>query len=295
MSFRTVMIERPCKLSYSGGFMQVRFEDGVKKILLAEINSVLLATTQIYVSARLASELAKAKISLVVCDEKFLPIGQYLPLYGAHNCAKRIQEQLAWGDVPKKQVWQTIVKHKIIQQARLLHDRGKTSEKMLFAFSKDVKSGDSTNREAAAARIYFASLFGENFSRDIENSINASLNYGYSILMSMVAREISLKGYLTQVGIFHRNEYNQFNLACDLMEPFRPFVDRVVFDNDSGNFSRDMRKLLTSIPTMTVQYKDGEYKFSSVVAFYVQDCFNALNKKITAEDIIDFKVAEDGF
>lgn len=275
--------------------MEVRLEDDVQKYHLSEISSIILDTTHVYFSAYLASELAKSKIMTVFCDEKHLPVGQYLPLYGAHNCSKRIQEQLLWGEVSKKQVWQAVIKHKIEQQACLLEDKGLDNGKLLLEFSKSVKSGDSTNREAQAARIYFASLFGHDFRRDIDCPLNASLNFGYSILLSMVAREIAVRGYLTQVGICHRNEYNQFNLACDLMEPFRPFVDRVIFDNFFEDFSRSIRMILLSIPTMTVEYKDGSYKFSSVVSLYVQDCLNALNKKSTSDDIANYKVVEDEF
>ena len=273
--------------------MEVRLEDDVQKYHLSEISSIILESTQVYFSAYLASELAKSKILTIFCDKKHLPVGQYLPLYGAHNCSKRIQEQIAWGEVIKKQVWQAVVKYKIDQQANLLSDRNLENSNVLFGFAKSVKSGDTTNREAQAARVYFSSLFGENFTREIDSPLNAALNYGYSILLAMVSRELSARGYLTQIGICHRNEYNQFNLACDLMEPFRPLVDRVVLDNFEGDFTRDLRLTLLSISTMVVEYKDGDYKVSSVVSLFVQDCLNALNKKIMVDEISSFKVVED--
>ena len=273
--------------------MEVRLEDDVQKYHLSEISSIILESTQVYFSAYLASELAKSKILTIFCDKKHLPVGQYLPLYGAHNCSKRIQEQIAWGEVIKKQVWQAVVKYKIDQQANLLSDRNLENSNVLFGFAKSVKSGDTTNREAQAARVYFSSLFGENFTREIDSPLNAALNYGYSILLAMVSRELSVRGYLTQIGICHRNEYNQFNLACDLMEPFRPLADRVVLDNFEGDFTRDLRLTLLSISTMVVEYKDGDYKVSSVVSLFVQDCLNALNKKIMVDEISSFKVVED--
>ena len=138
-------------------------------------------------------------------------------------------------------------------------------------------------------------LYTSNFSRDIDGPLNASLNYGYSIVLSMVAREVAVRGYLTQVGICHRNEYNQFNLACDLMEPFRPIVDRVVYDNFSGDFSRDLKLTLLSFPTMVMKYKDGNYTVSSIVSLYIQDCFNALNKKALSDEISQFRIVEDEF
>ena len=148
-----------------------------------------------------------------------------------------------------------------------------------------MRSGDTTNREAQAAHLYFAALFGSDFSRELEIPINAALNYGYAVLLSMVNREIVSRGFLTQTGICHRNEYNQFNLACDLMEPFRPAIDRAVVDYMNCEFDGDVRRMLGDIGNTYVDYRDGSYRLSSVVSQYVQQCLNALNKKIAVEDI----------
>ena len=244
---------------------------------------------QVYISAYLLSELAKCKISLVVSDEKCNPIGQYLPLYGAHNASKRIGEQLAWGEPIKKRVWQRVFKDKIYQQARLLEELDYAREaKLLHASVAEVRSGDVTNREAFAARIYFSALFGKGFSREADLQINSALNYGYAVLLSMVNREIVSRGFLTQCGICHRNEYNQFNLACDFMEPFRPVVDRLVIDYVPEVFDTPTRRVLGDVANKAIFYRDGAYKMGSVVSLYVQDCLNALNKKIAVEDISGF-------
>ena len=231
MAFRTVYIESACKMSYKSGYLVVRKEDDTAKIHLSEVSTIILQTMQVFISAYLMAELAKNKISLVISDDKCNPVGQYLPLYGAHNTSKRIMEQIAWGEPIKKRVWQHVIKDKIREQARFLEERDyETEAKQLFGIISEVRSGDTTNREAQAARLYFAALFGSDFSRELEIPINAALNYGYAVLLSMVNREIVSRGFLTQTGICHRNEYNQFNLACDLMEPFRPAIDRAVVD-----------------------------------------------------------------
>lgn len=270
--------------------MVVRKEDEIAKIHLSEIASVTLQTMQVFVSAYLLSEFAKNKISFVISDEKHNPVGQYLPLYGAHNTSKRIVEQLAWGEPIKKRVWQRVVKEKIRQQAALLADRDLPEAKVLKAAIEEVRSGDTTNREAHAARVYFQSLFGVGFSRDIDCVENDALNYGYAVLLSMVNREIVSRGYLTQCGICHRNEYNEFNLACDLMEPFRPVVDRAVDEWVAGVFDSDARKMLSDLPNKVLSYRDGNYKLGSVVSLFVQDCLNALNKKAGVECIEGFDV-----
>lgn len=291
MGFRTILIESPCRLSYKSGYMVIRKEDETTKIHLSEISSVTLQTMQVYVSAYLLAELAKSKISLVYSDEKHNPVGQALPLYGAHNVSRRIAEQLDWGEPIKKRVWQRVVREKIRQQALLLETRDLPESTILKSAIGEVRSGDTTNREAHAARIYFQALFGQGFSRDINCTVNDALNYGYAVLLSTVNREIVCRGYLTQCGICHRNEYNQFNLACDLMEPFRPVVDRMVDDWVGSDFDVSARRMLSDLMNNIVLYRDGEYKLGSVVSLYVQDCLNALNKKKAVDDIVGFEIS----
>lgn len=291
MAFRNVIIESPCRCSYEGGYLIVRKEDDTVKIHLSEISSVVLQTNQVYVSAYLLSELAKAKISFVVSDEKRNPIGQYLPLYGAHNASKRISEQLGWSEPAKKRVWKRVVRDKIAHQAQVLNARAR--EEMGLRLSKlipEVRSGDTTNREAHAARLYFQAMFGGDFSRDDDTSTNAALDYGYAILLSAVNREIVARGYLTQMGICHKSEYNQFNLGCDLMEPFRPVVDRLVFDNVEDDFTKDTRRLLVDMLNQSLPYRGGMYRVGSIISLYVQDCLSALNRKLSIDGIEAFDV-----
>lgn len=290
MSFRTVFIENPCRLYYQSGYLVVRKEDDTVKIHLSEISSIILQTMQVNISAYLLAELAKQKISLVASDEKCNPIGQFLPLYGSYNVSKRIGEQLAWGEPIKKRVWQRVVKDKIFQQARFLEDREFSEAKVLYQIIPEVRSGDTTNREAQAARIYFQALFGKDFRRDQDSAVNAALNYGYAILLSMTNREIVSRGYLTQQGICHRSEYNAFNLACDFMEPFRSAVDRLVVDYLPSSFDSDTKRVLADLANKGVACRNGSYRLSSVLSLYVQDCFNALNKKITVDEIVPFEV-----
>ncbi len=243
-----------------------------------------------YLSAYLLSELAKEKISLVVSDDKHNPIGQYLPLYGAHNVGKCASEQLEWSLPSKKRVWQMIVKEKIRQQARFLEDEELfDAAKILYASIDEVRSGDTTNREAYAARVYFSALFGKDFSRNDDTPLNASLNYGYTILLSLVNREVVARGLLTQCGICHRNEYNQFNLSCDFMEPFRPAIDRAVVSRFEGSFDSAMRRSLAGLAQWRVSYREGSYRLGSVVSLFVQDCVSALQKRIPASAIAGFE------
>lgn len=291
LSFRTVFIENRCRCSYQGGYLVVRKELETAKVHLSEISSIVLQTTQVYISAYLLMELAKAKIPLIVSDEKANPIGEFLPIYGAHNPTKHVQEQLAWGLPIKKRVWQKIVKDKIEQQMKVLLQEGfETEARLLKNDLIEVKSGDITNREAHAAKVYFATLFGKDFTRSSDCAINAALNYGYAILLSMVNREIVARGFLTQCGINHRNEYNQYNLACDFMEPFRPVVDCIVLENVGVEFERSHKLLLGDLANKKLKYSDGIYRLASVLSYYVQACINALNKAGSVEDIEGFEI-----
>ena len=289
--FRSVVIESPCKLSYKGGYMVVRKEDDTAKVHLSEFHTLVLHTNQAYISAYLMSELAKSKISLVVSDERHDPVGQYLPLYGAHNTSGRIDEQLEWGPVAKKQVWQRIVRDKILHQSRVLGVRAREEDAVLLEkVAAEVRSGDSTHREAHAAHVYFRSLFGPDFSRDDDGPINAALNYGYALLLSSVNREIVSRGYLTQEGICHHNDFNQYNLSCDFMEPFRPIVDRIVFDNIEDEFTKVDKLLLVDMLNQTIPYRGGSYRVASVISLYVKDCLDALSKRLSVDAIEPFDV-----
>lgn len=165
-------------------------------------------------------------------------------------------------------------------------NRGET----LKSIVTEVRSGDTTNREGHAARVYFNALFGPEFSRDDDTPLNAALNYGYAILLSSVNREIVARGYLTQSGICHRNEFNQFNLSCDFMEPFRPLVDRIVFDNFDGDFTKETKLLLVDMLNQGIAYRGGIYRVGSVVSLYVADCFKALSRKLSVDEIEAFDV-----
>lgn len=271
--------------------MVVRKEDDTAKVHLSEFQTLVLHTNQVFISAYLMSELAKSKISLVVSDERHDPVGQYLPLYGAHNTSARIEEQLEWGPVAKKQVWQRVIKDKIIHQSRVLNTRAREDDAaQLEKIALEVRSGDSTNREAHAAHVYFRSLFGSDFSRDDDTPINAALNYGYALLLSSVNREVVSRGYLTQEGICHHNEFNQFNLSCDLMEPFRPIVDRIVFDNVEGDFTKEDKLLLVDMLNQAIPYRGGAYRVASVISLYVKDCLDALSKRLSVDAIEPFDV-----
>ena len=162
--------------------------------------------------------------------------------YGSHDTSSKIRKQIEWTKDDKDHIWTEIVSEKIKQQALMLQRYQKEEVNMLFEYMEEVEFGDITNREGHAAKVYFNTLFGKKFTRTDENPINAALNYGYGIILSIFNREIVSSGYLTQIGLFHDNMFNQFNLSSDLMEPFRPLVDQLVVELKPENLKQKKKE-----------------------------------------------------
>jgi len=228
MSWRTVIITNQSKLDYRMGYLVVRGQD-TKRILIDEISIIVLENPMITLTGYLIEKMTEKKIKVVFCDSKRNPVAELLPHHGSHDSSAKIRTQIAWSDEIKGIIWREIVSEKIRKQAGFLREINKAEEaSLLESYLGQVELLDTTNREGHAAKVYFNALFGMDFTRSAESPINAALNYGYSIILSAFNREISANGYLTQLGIFHNNMFNHFNLGSDLMEPFRIMVDRSV-------------------------------------------------------------------
>lgn len=276
MSWRTIVITKRAKLDLQLNNMVVRM-DSITKIHLSEIAVVLIESTAVSVTTSLLAELIRRKIKVIFCDEKRMPSSQLVPYYGSHDTSLKYKKQIAWTNEMKQIVWGEIVAEKIRKQADYLEQKGKEESRLLRQYVKEIKPGDDTNREGHAAKVYFNALFGLDFSRTLECNINAALNYGYSILLSAFAREIVSQGYFTQLGIFHDNMYNQFNLACDLMEPFRILVDRQVGMMVLEKFESEEKMELVDILNKSVSIDGSSEYVSKAIRIYSKSVFDALN------------------
>lgn len=194
----------------------------------------------------------------------------------------KIKKQIAWSDNIKTAVWTEIVSEKIRKQAELLEDRKLEESKMLYQYIKEIEFGDVTNREGHAAKVYFNALFGMDFTRTAENSINASLNYGYGIILSAFNREIASNGYMTQLGLFHDNMFNQFNLGSDIMEPFRPIVDRRVKMMMPEKFEHSEKQEVLKILQDEVVIAGRKEYVNNAIKIYCRSVFDALNDNDTS-------------
>lgn len=251
MSWRTVIVSSHAKLDLQVGFMQIRGEDGVKRVILDEIDVLLIESTAVALTSALVAELIARRVRIIFCDRCHLPVGEVTPCHGCHDSSRRLKMQLEWRPEVRAEVWQRIVIEKILNQARVLERKGRSQEcSNLRLYADAVEPDDPSNREGAAARQYFAALFGSDFTRERPCEVNAALNYGYQILLSVFAQEIAVEGYVTELGIFHDNVYNNYNLASDLIEPFRPLVDVVVSDwfaDEKAAFDNELKRKLVGL------------------------------------------------
>ena len=279
MSWRTIVVSKSAKLDYQMGYMVVRQEE-TTKIFLNEISTVILETTAVSITGTLMCELIKNKIKVVFCDEKRNPSSELVPYYGSHDTSAKIRNQIAWSDEIKATVWTEIVTEKIRKQKDLLERVCKYEEAMLLqSYIEEIQYGDSTNREGHAAKVYFNALFGKDFTRTSDCNINAALNYGYSIVLSSFTREIVANGYITQIGLFHDNMFNQFNLASDLMDPFRPIVDETVYDMVLSTFGKREKMELVNILNQSVCINDRSEYVNNAIKIYCRSIFDALGDK----------------
>ena len=236
MSWRVVVVSSNAKLDYKLDYLVVRTIDEVKRIHLSEIGVLILESTAISLTAYLMYELSKRKVKIIFCDHQRNPYGELVPLHGCHDSSAKIRQQLKWPESVKQQVWTELVVEKIRRQRDHLRRRDLPQYRLLERYIQELQFNDASNREGHAAKVYFNALFGREFSRAGDCPINAALNYGYSLILSAINREISAAGYLNQIGLFHENTYNPFNFGCDIMEPLRPMIDSMVYDMSPVEF-----------------------------------------------------------
>ena len=278
MSWRTVVIASRCKLDYKMGFMVVRAEE-TKKIFLDEIAVLLIENPAVSLTGCLLEALTEKKIRVIFCDTKRNPNAELVPYYNSYDCSRKIKAQIAWLNDLKGAVWADIVAEKIRKQADFLEELEKFNEaRLLRSYLSQIEPHDVTNREGHAAKVYFNALFGMDFTRSEENITNAALNYGYSIILSAFNREIVAYGYLTQLGIFHDNMFNHFNLSCDLMEPFRILVDRKVKGMSFTGFTSVEKHMLVNVLNETVTINQTKQTVLNAVKYYCRSIFDALNE-----------------
>lgn len=259
---------------------------------IEDIGLVVLDCLQITVSQPLLNALLANNTSVVTCNEKHMPTGLLLPLEGNTLQSERYKQQIAASVPLKKQLWQQTIQAKIANQAALLKTLGIDIEPMLY-FERSVKSGDPDNYEGRAAAYYWKNIFNGIITNDFvrgrfEENPNNLLNYGYAVLRATVARSLVGSGLLPTLGIHHRNKYNAFCLADDIMEPYRPFVDKLVVDilkdfDDVSELTTELKARLLVIPALDVviEGKNSPLMIATQrTTSSLNECFEGISRKI---------------
>lgn len=269
---RTIYISNPAYLNLKNQQLQIDLPhlkeleelDSRKNIAIEDIGVIILDHQQITITHACIASLLENNVALITCDKSHLPTGLLLPMDGHHTQSERFRYQIDASLPLKKQLWQQTVQYKITNQAAVLFERGVPCENMLH-WAKSVKSGDPDNYEGRAAAYYWKNVFPKkmDFFRGREGDPpNNLLNYGYAILRAIVARSLVSSGLLPTLGIHHRNKYNAYCLADDVMEPYRPFVDLIVLEiiEKGENFlvlSKDLKAKLLGIASVDVKFEKG--------------------------------------
>lgn len=287
MGFRTIIVNAHSKLTYKNNHLFYRSADQSEMIHLSEIDILICETTDIVISTMLMTKLNKAGVAVIFCDEKRLPNSMLIPYYARNDSSLQVQHQINWSNSIKETVWTAIIQQKLRNQATIIMDAAPEKYELILQSINRLEVGDPSNVEGHVARIYFNGLFGPTFIRDEENDINAALDYGYTLLLSMFAREIVKTGCITQLGIKHANQFNDFNLASDLMEPFRILVDQIVYENQTEQFSY-IKKQLFNLFNQTYLYGNSEMYLTNIVSDYVKKTIDCLHKNKTLS--VEFKV-----
>lgn len=228
---QTLFFSQPCKLSLRLKQLVIEREDFLQPVTrpIEDLSVVVIENQQVLITIPLLNELANNNVAVIICDSHFMPSIQMIPLEANATQQESYKFQLDASLPLIKNIWKDIVETKIKNQARVLNSLGK-NESLLKPLYNNVKSGDCENNEGIAARLYWRELFGDNFRRDrYGETPNNLLNYGYTILRAATARALVGSGLNLSFGLFHRNRYNPFPLADDIMEAYRPYVDDIVY------------------------------------------------------------------
>lgn len=274
MSFRTIVVKKRCKLEFLLNYLVCRNEDGEKKVLVNEISTLIIQSTCVSITTALISNLVENNVKIIFCDAKSNPQSELVAYNGTFDSYSKLTEQLSFSKESKNNIWQSIIKEKIFRQALNLKEIDYQNYLKLLEYKNQVETGDVTNREGHAAKVYFNCLFGNNFSRNKDCEINMFLDYGYSIILSAINRTVKSLGYYIELGIHHIGKANPFNYSCDLMETLRPLIDKMVINEEV--VAEDFKEKFINILNGKVYINGMEMYLENAIKVYVQSINNAL-------------------
>lgn len=275
MGYRQVIIKKSEKLHFKDNQLIIDKDESSIKVPLEDISYILIEDSSTILTTRLLAELGKNAISLIVCDEKFEPTSIMYPYNYHFKQLDVFSHQLEIDDSIKNEFWNQIVKRKIENSIRVLEMTSKEEFPIskLTEYINEITDGDSKNREGLAAKMYFRSLFGSDFIRFYDDNVNATLNYGYTIIASAIIRNLAVYGLNTYLGIHHSSKINNFNLAYDFLEPYRSVVDKFVYDNKDDivlPLSFEFRKKLINLLNKEVLHQNKKYTIEYSIGLLIK-------------------------
>lgn len=286
--WRTVVINRHEELEMSDNQLIIKSEEQEWTVPLEQVRDVMVAHPSGSVSFSLLQRLTEDGVNVVLCDRRHEPAAQLIPIGGHLEGAGHLLDQAAWTQRRKDALWKQIVREKITMQAELLRQVEHAAANDVGSYAAQVRPGDSTNREGAAAKVYFRALFGDDFVRHAVDDVNAALNYGYTILNTAVSRAIVSHGYNTALGIHHCNRLNYVNLSCDLMEPFRPLVDAIVAANAGLPLDWPYMQQLIGVLQCTCRLDGKEYKLGDALDLFILQAMDVMQGERKKLGVISF-------
>lgn len=291
MAFKTVVINEECKINLEQNSIVVNIENERLKIFISDLNCVIFNHQKVVITIPIISKLLEENVAIIICNKKNDPIGSFLPFNTNSLPFKQLQNQIDWKLTRKKKLWKKIIENKIKSEYEVLKVVGKKfPEDKFLKYISEVKSGDSTNREGVAAKMYFKIMFGHEYFRNEVCSRNYALNYGYKIIASYISKHIVARGYLTQLGIKHCSGSNAYNLTYDFIETFRVIIDLWVYTNISEDDHFSVLNRMELVDTLNAKVKIGtkDYHLTTAILMIIDSYFAYLLGE--TEDIIEYKV-----
>lgn len=282
MAFRNIYVENDVHLKIKNEQLVVTKEEQEHTFPLEDINSICIESQRTVITTYTLKKIVEHDIVLYVCDEKHLPTGILLGMNNYSRQLKNIKLQMTISKPLIKRIWQDIITSKILNQAKCLEINELNGYNYLEDMTNSITSGDSTNIEARAAVFYFRNLFGKSFNRKTPCKENAALNYGYSIVRGMIARTLIMYGFEPAIGIFHHNELNNFNLADDFIEPFRPVVDLYVTKNidfSNSDLTSDDKKVIFNLVNSLVLIDGKKFNIQRAIEYMIKSFSTSMRKK----------------
>lgn len=281
MSYRVIYVEKSEYLRLYLDNLKVDVKNDTILFPISDIQILVIDNYQSMMSVPLINKLTEYNVCTIICGVDHLPKSYILPMNGHFSSSGNMLKQIQWNEERKQTLHALIIKYKILNQIEVLKMNNKSFDviKKLYTFVDTIVIDDKTNREGLAAKMYFRALFGDHFIRFDDDVVNAGLNYGYAIFRSLITSIIVAKGYIANIGIFHKGKQNMFNLSDDIIEVFRPIVDDYVYKEMREDilFKQSHREALIQLANKKIEIDNRKQTLSNAINLYLDSVFNYLD------------------